>query len=85
MQLTDLRPYIHVGYSCVPNLSPQVDRSEVDRQLNSYTSGRTLPGFELKLKWTQPGRPPESFDHALELHGAKGAKGAIHFNLCIGT
>ncbi len=61
--------------TCAHNL-PQVDRSEVD----SYTSGTVLQGFELKLRWTQPDRPPESFNHALKLHGAKGE---IHFNLCI--
>ncbi len=82
MQLTHLRPYMLNRHAHNP--SPQVDRNEVDCRLDSYTSEMELPGFELKLKWTLPDRPPEFFDHALELHGAKGAKGAIHFNLCIG-
>ncbi len=53
-----------------------MDKSEVD----SFTSGTVLPGFELKLKWTQPDRPPEFLKHPLVLHGARGD---IYFTLYI--
>ena len=41
-------------------------------EVDSFGSGKLVPGFELELKWTDRNKTPVLLDHPLTLHGAKG-------------
>ena len=49
-------------------------------EVDSFGSGKLVPGFELELKWTDHDKSPVFLDHPLTLHGAKGD---IYFTIYI--
>ncbi len=51
--------------------------------MDSYTGGTVVPGFELKLKWIVPDRPPVFLDHPLVMHGASNGGRDVYITLYV--